>query len=125
MGSGSVRKVLLDGISFYATADGTPEREPTQENEGIRHSGGVSKKVTYMNGAVSALKLTVTAEEYELLQELSERPTNFAMSYTRQNGDALRATGFITLANYSDEDNSIEITMTPETGRWELFAAAI
>lgn len=121
-GSGSIRKVLLDGLSFNATSDGNPGRMPTQENEGIRHSGGVSKKVTLMNGSVEALKLTVTDTEYEILQGLSKRDDNYPMSFTKGNGDVLRATGFIMLGNHEAADNNVEITMTPETGEWELFA---
>jgi hypothetical protein len=121
--SGSVRKVLLNGLSFNAAADANPARQPTQENEGIRHSGGVSKKVTLMPGAVEALKLIVTDTEYEILQGLSEQTTNFPMSYEKANGTVLRANGFINLDNYEAEENSVEITMTPETGSWETFAA--
>lgn len=121
--SGSIRKVLLDGLSLNAAADGNPARQPTQENEGIRHSGGVSKKVTLMNGAVEGLKLIVDDIEYEVLEGLSEQTTNFPMSYEKADGTVLRANGFISLDNYEAEENSVEVTMTPEAGRWETFAA--
>jgi hypothetical protein len=121
--SGSVRKVLLNGLSLNAAGDGNPARQPTQENEGIRHSGGVAKKVTLMTGAVEALKIIATDAEYEILQGLSEQTANFPMSYEKADGTVLRSNGFINLDNYEAEENSVEITMTPETGRWEVFTA--
>ena len=121
--SGSIRKVLLNSLSLNAAADGNPARMPTQENEGIRHSGGVSKKVTLAMGSVEALKLIVNDIEYDFIQGLSEQVANFPMSYEKADGTVLRATGFIGLDNYEAEENSVEVTMTPETGRWETFAA--
>lgn len=120
--SGSIRKVLLNGLSLNAAADANPARQPTQENEGIRHSGGVAKKVTLMLGAVEALKLIATDTEYEILQGLAAG-ANFPMSYEKADGTVLRANGFINLDNHEAEENSVEITMTPETAEWETFAA--
>ena len=119
--SGSWRKVLLNGLSLNVAADANPARQPTQENEGVRHSGGVNKKVTLMLGAVEALKLIVTDVEYEILQGLSEQIGNFPMSGEKADGTVLRAVGFINLDNYESEENSVEITMTPETGSWDVF----
>ena len=120
--SGSIRKVLLNGLPLNAAADSNPARTPTQENEGIRHSGGVSKKVTLAMGSVESLKLIVDDVEYETLQGLSEGE-NFAMSYEKADGTVLRTTGFISLGNHEAEENSCEIIMTPETGRWDVFGA--
>lgn len=119
--SGSIRKVLLDGLSLNAAADANPARLPTREKEPIVHSGGVAQKVTTMAGSVESLKLIVDDIDYETLQGLSEQTVNFPMSYEKADGTALRATGFISLDNYEAEENSVEITMTPETGKWEVF----
>ena len=121
--SGSIRKVLLNGLPLNAAADGNPARMPTQENEGVRHSGGVAKKVTLAMGSVESLKLIVDDTDYETIQELSEQTANFPMSYVKADNTVLRTTGFISLGNYEAEENSVEITMTPETGKWEVFAA--
>lgn len=120
--SGSIRKVLLNGLSLNAAADANPARQPTQENEGVRHSGGVSKKVTLMLGAVESLKLIVDDVEYGILQGLSEQIGNFPMSYQKADGTTSRCNGFINLDNYEAEENSVEITMTSETGSWDVDA---
>ena len=120
--SGSIRKVLHNGLPLDVAADANPNRTPSQENEGVRHSGGVSKKVTSATGMVEGLKLIIDDADYETVQGLSEGP-NFAMSYEKADGSVLRTVGFINLGNHEAEENSCEITMTPETGRWDVFAA--
>ena len=121
--SGSGRKTLLDGVSYNVAADGNMGRKPTQENEGVVHSGGVSKKVTKTDGAIEGHKLIVTDIEYEQLQALSERVDNFPMSTEKADGTSLKAKGFISLGNHEAEENSCEIMMTPETGSWDTFSA--
>jgi hypothetical protein len=119
--SGSGRNITLNGISFVIAADANPGRQPTQENEGVRHSGGVEKKVTLVMGAIESVKLIVSDVEYDILQGLSEQLENFPMSHEKADGTVLSATGFIGLDNYEAEENSVEITMTSETGKWIPF----
>lgn len=122
--SGSGRKLLLDGISFNMAADSNPGRMPTVDKEDIVHTGGVQPKVTLMSGAIESQKLILEDSEYEVLQLLNERIDNFSMSYEKADGTVLRTgTGYIKLDNYEAEENSCEITMTPSTRRWEVFAA--
>ena len=122
--SGTGRKLLLDGISFNMAADGNPARLPTIEKEDVVHTGGVEQKVTLMAGSVEAQKLIVNDAEYEVLEGLNERLGTFSMSYEKADGSLLRTgAGFIKLANYEAEENSVEITMTPSSRKWEVFAA--
>ncbi len=122
--SGSGRKLLLDGISFNMAADGNPARLPTIEKEDVIHTGGVEQKVTLMSGAIEAQKLIISDVEYEVLQGLNESIGTFSMSYEKADGSVLRTgAGFIKLANYEAEENSIEITMTPSSRKWDVFAA--
>ena len=122
--SGSIRKVLINGRSYNATGDGNPARMPTQDNEGIRHSGGVNKKVTLMAGSVESLKLTIDDIDYDILSALSEQTSNFPMSYEKADGTVIRCgAGFINIDNYEASDNNIDITMTSETGKWQTFSA--
>lgn len=121
--SGSIRKVLIGGISFNAAADGSPARMPEAEIEGIRHTGGVEKKITLANGAVESLKIICDDTNYEILKGFMLGIENVPMSYEKADGTVLRATGFIALDNHESADNNVDVTMTPETGRWEVFAA--
>lgn len=122
--SGSGRKLLLNGISFGMAADSNPARLPTVEKEDVVHTGGVEQKVTLMSGAIEAQKLIVNDAEYEVLQGLNEQLGTFSMSYEKADGSVIRTgAGFIKLANYEAEENSVEITMTPSNRKWDVFAA--
>lgn len=122
--SGSGRKLLLDGISFNMAADSNPARLPTVDKEDVVHTGGVEQKVTLMSGAIEAQKLIVNDAEYEVLQGLNEQLGTFSMSYEKADGSVIRTgAGFIKLANYEAEENSVEITMTPSNRKWDVFAA--
>ena len=124
MASGSGRKLLLNGISFNMAADSNPARTPTIDKEDVVHTGGVEQKITLMSGAIEAQKLIVSDAEYEVLQGLNERRDNFSMSYEKADGSVLRTgAGYIKLDNYEAEENSVEITMTPSSRKWEVFAA--
>lgn len=120
--SGTGRKLQLDGISFNMAADGNPARMPTIDKEDVVHTGGVNPKITLMSGAIESQKLILNDGEYEVLQGLNERITNFSMSYEKADGTVLRTgAGYIKLDNFEGEENSCEITMTPASRRWEVF----
>lgn len=120
--SGSGLGVTLNGIPFNEVGDGNAARHPTQENDGIRHSGGVDKKVTLVMGEIESVKLKASSVEYEILQGLSEQVDNFPMSKNYADGTVLSGTGFIKLDNWEAEEGTVEITMTSETGSWTTFS---
>jgi len=121
--SGSIRKVLIDGLSFNAAADGNFAKTPKLEKEATPHSGGNMIKVTRMSGNVESVKLITTPTEYETLETLADRATSFPMSYEMADGSVWRSDGAISLANFESEEHSVELTMIPATGTWDLFAA--
>jgi len=123
MRSGSIRKVLIDGLSFKAAADANFARTPKLEKEAVPHSGGNSVKVTRAASNVEGVKLLCTPAEYEILEGLSDRLDNFPMSYEMADGSVWRSDGTISLDNYESEEHSVEVTMIPSSGEWELFAA--
>lgn len=121
--SGSIRKVLLDGLSFNAAADGNFAKTPRLEKEAVVHSGGNMFKHTKMSGNVESGKLICAPAEYVVLEGLADGLSSFPMSYEQADGSVWRTEGTISLDNYETEENSVEITMMPSTGTWELFAA--
>lgn len=121
--SGSIRKVLIDGLSFNAAADGNFAKTPKIEKEPVRHSGGNMVKVTLASGNVESVKLICTPAEYNILEGKADEQGEFAMSYQMADGSVFRTSGFIMLGNYESEEHSVELTMTPSSGSWDLFAA--
>ena len=121
--SGSIRKVLINGLSFNAAADGNFAKMPKLEKEAIRHSGGNMVKYTLAAGNVEGAKLICTPVEFDTLEGFADDLDSFSMSYTMADGSVYRTTGKIMLDNYESEEASVEVTMIPDTGEWELFAA--
>ena len=102
--SGTGRKLQLDGISFNMAADSNPARTPTVDKEDVVHTGGVNQKITLMSGAIESQKLILEDGEYEVLQGLNERITNFSMSYEKADGTVLRTgSGYIKLDNFEGD----------------------
>lgn len=121
--SGSIRKVLIDGLSFNAAADGNFAKTPRLEKEAVPHSGGNMIKHTRASGNVESAKLICTPTEFATLESKAEELTTFSMSYEMADGSVWRSTGTIMLDNYESEEHSVELTMIPDSGTWELFAA--
>ncbi len=120
--TGSIRKVLIDGFSFNAAADANFAKTPQIEKEAIRHSGGNATKVTLASGNVESMKLICTPVEYSILEGKAEDNSGFSMSYEMADGSVWRTSGAIVLGNFESEEHSVEITMIPSTGKWDLFA---
>lgn len=121
--SGSIRKVTLNGLAFNASADANFAKTPKVEKEAVPHSGGNMVKRTTASGNVEGAKLICTPVEYDTLEGFADDLDSFSMSYEMADGSVFRTTGQISLDNYESEEHSVEVTMIPETGTWELFAA--
>ena len=121
--SGSIRKVLIDGLSFNAAADGNFAKTPQIEKDAVRHSGGNMIKNTLASGNVESVKLICTPAEFDTLEGKAAEQGEFAMSYEMADGSVFRTSGEIMLGNYESEEHSVEITMIPSSGSWDLFAA--
>jgi hypothetical protein len=121
--SGSIRKVLINGLSFNAAADGNFAKTPKISKEAVPHSGGNMVKYTKASGNVEGVKLICTPTEFDTLEGFADDLESFSMSYEMADGSVYRTTGKIGLDNYESEEHSVEITMIPDSGTWELFAA--
>lgn len=122
--SGTPRKVTLDGITFDAMADtNITETGGAFENEAVPTSGRNMKKMTRRPENREGVTLAANGNERALLKELSERTTDFPMSYTTAAGDVYRADGWIEFENRETEENRATIQMHPRT-TWVPFIAA-
>jgi hypothetical protein len=121
--TGSVRGANVDGIPYNVTADTNIALNDRIEKESIPHSGGNIQKRTLMSASAEAVKLTLSASEYVILQSQASELGDIPLSYTMADGSVARTSGEITLGPFQSEDNSCEVTFLTSTGVWEIFAA--
>jgi hypothetical protein len=121
--TGSIRKVLLDGVSYDAFGSTNIKETGGQWlNEGIATSGRNLHKMTKRVDS-REVELVAMGVEREHLVELSERTADFDMSYTTASGDVYNCTGWIEFANRETEESKATITMFPRTV-WSSFVAS-
>ena len=122
---GSVKKVSIDGFTFNVMGDANFDHKKGRfETEAVVHSGGntMSKKFRAQN--VESVGLQCDAAEAEVLKELSERLTNYDLSYTTANDDIFRAVGNIDFEGHDTEKGLATIKMIPESiDGWTPFLA--
>jgi len=119
--SGSIKKCLLDGISFKVMADANiSEVHSEYENENVATSGDSFIKKTKRSQNREGLVLACNAEESETLKELSERTDPFPMSYTTADGKTWRSSGGIEFENRETEENRATVQLLPES-KFDLF----
>lgn len=124
MVSGSIRKLILDGIAFNAPGDvNLSEMGGKFENEAVPHTGGNLIKKTLRAEIVEGLVLIVDTNEKGLLREFSERIEPFPMSYVNAAGNTRRsvAGGTINFDTFETEENRATITLIPLSD-WTDFA---
>lgn len=123
--TGSIRKVTLDGVTFNAMGDANLSQiKGAFTNESLPTSGKNVQKKTRRPQNVESVNLQCDSEEAELIKALSERTSNFPMSYQVANGDVFRAVGFINFENHDTENGTAAIVMMPESiDGFTLFGA--
>lgn len=122
--SGTLRRVILDGTTFDVMADtNVTEMGGAFENEGVPTSGRNMKKMTRRVETREGVVIACNGTEREILKELSERTTDFPMSYETAAGDVYRSVGWIEFENRETEENRATIQMHPRID-WESFIAA-
>lgn len=122
--AGTIRKVTLDGITFDTFADtNISEVGSKYANENIPTSGRNIRKMTARAENREGVVLAANGAEREVLQELAERTSDFAMSYETAGGDVYRAVGGIEFENRETEELRATIQMLPRL-KWDSFIAA-
>lgn len=120
--SGSVKKVTLDGVTFYIKADSDPSHVGDFETEGIRHSGGTLMKKTLAVANIESVDLVVDAVDEQNLRDLADRTDNFSMSITYSDDSIKTAAGQINIDSSTAQENTLTIMMIPD-GKWDIFSS--
>lgn len=125
--SGTIRKVILDGLPFSPAADvnATLNTSPF-ETEGVPSSGATMFKMTMRSPNVEGIPILADPVEQDILRQFSERLTSFPMSITLADNSVYRTVGRINFESVETEENRANIMLIPDRsiGAWELFAAA-
>lgn len=121
--TGTVKKVLLDGVSFDVMADANfSQVKGKYTNEEIETTGKIVQKKTIRAQKVESVNLQCSEAEAELLKTLSERDTAFPMSYTTASSKTFRTTGFINFESHDTEAGLAVVQLIPrDIDGWALF----
>lgn len=121
--AGSIRKLILDGITFDVPADANiSEVGGGFESESIPTSGRNMHKMTRRPENRESVVVMANGAERDLLKTLSERTDDFTMSYTTAGGDVYRCSGWIEFEARETEENRATIQLHPRT-TWDAFVA--
>lgn len=119
--AGSIRKLTLDGTSFDVMADTNITEVGSQfENDAVPTSGANMRKMTRRAENREGIVVACNGAERDLLKGLSERSTDFPMSYETAAGDVFRSTGWIEFENRETEENRGAVKMFPRS-KWTQF----
>ena len=123
--SGTLRKLVLDGVSYDVMADiNLTEIHSQTENVGVPTSGRtMQKKIRRVAMRESAI-VAANGAESDALKSLADRLESYPMSYTTAAGDVYRTTGFIEYENRETEENRATLKLIPtDTDGWTSFLA--
>ena len=125
--AGSLRKVVIDGLTFDVAADVNVTLMTSGfETEGIPTSGRTMFKMTFRSPNAEGVVLSADPTEQDVLRQISERLTSSPMSVTLADNSVYRTVGRINFENVETEENKATIVIIPDKslGAWELFAAS-
>lgn len=119
---GTLRKVLIDGVSYNAKGDIDITKKPKYEKEGIATSGQTFQKTTKISEDIESITLTTTPEQYGELERIHNEALIVPLSITLADKSVYRCNGFINLEGRTSADGTTTLTMTAED-EWVPFYA--
>lgn len=119
---GSIRKVVLRGVSYDVALDSNISEIPGIENDALATSGRVLRKQMKRVAVREGVVLIVNGVEFEALQGLAASKSDYPMSYETASGDVYRAAGWIEVEKRETEEGRCSIKMFPRSNKWDLFA---
>lgn len=124
--SGTLRSVVLDGLSFRVPADINVTHNLSEyENENIPTTGESVRKKTLRSPDAEGVVLIANPVEQETLKGMAARLDVFPISIEMADGSVWRTTGNINFENTESQENRATIKIMPDRAidAWELFAA--
>lgn len=127
MASGSIRKVVLDGLPFPVAADSNATINASPfEKEGQPTSGETMLKVTIRTPTIEGIVLQPGAADERRLYNLSLRTDFFPVALTEADGTVWQGRANVNYENQETESKKAPITLIPDRsiGAWTKFVAS-
>jgi hypothetical protein len=123
MAVGTLRNVMIDGITYPAAGDIDVSHILTKfEKEMIPTSGKAVMKLTARIPAAESVVLITSAQQAEQLKNFANSIETISMSFTLASNDTYMSTGTIELESRETATGRTNIQMLPDED-WVLFAA--
>jgi hypothetical protein len=118
---GTPEKLVLDGNTFFYTADADPAFGQSKwQNNALATTGGTVRQMVRRDTGSTGHTVKANTEELEILRGLMEKRDNFPIAWYNRAGDCYRCTGFINFDTASAQNGSVELSLFPEDD-WTLF----
>ena len=119
--AGSLRKATMFGTTYNVMSEGGVSGVGSgYENTLIPTTGGNILKMVGRAHIIEGLQLVCTREEADELKSLSENNVSGDLALEDNQGDTVRATGWIDFESYETEDSKATVKLLPE-GKWTTF----
>lgn len=126
LNTGTLNKVSFDGVSYDVPADvNVTFNRSKYEVEGQPTTGRTKYKMTLRIPTMESVTLSVTPEELEALNNLSEGANPFPISVTLADGSIYRTVGKINFESYESETGIATVVIIPNKTKdaWTPFLA--
>jgi len=112
--SGSIRKVVIGGISFNVAGDANLNM-PTSgwENSNVASSGSNMRKMVRRSQNIENCVLLTNADERVQLQAMADSLDDLTLAVTNAAGDTYRADGTINIEGSESEENRTTVHLLP------------
>jgi hypothetical protein len=118
---GSPDKLVLDGNTFFYTADADPAYGQSKwQNNALPHTGGTMRQMVRRDTGSTGHTVKANGDELQILKGLQERSESFPIAWYNRAGDCYRCTGFINFDTMSAQNGSVELALFPDDD-WTYF----
>src|SRR4030042_1108333 len=111
---GTLRKIVIDGITFDVFADTNVEFNPSKfKTEGMPTTGKTMFKMTRVVMEKKGIGIATAHAEMETLKEKAESLADVTLAVEYADGSVYRATGRIDFEGYESDSGKSTIRMIP------------